>query len=479
MVDENVSCIFTRDHSRIAIITDNNKTYSYGDLFNISKKIGSFIKKRALIFNFCENSIGAISGYLAFRLNNHVSLMLNNSQNKEFVKTLIQKYQPGYMWLKSSDIKFFDQGKILYNFSGYSLLELEIQKETKLHRDLTLLMPTSGSTGSPKYVKLSENNLMSNSNSIIEYLNINESERPITSLPMNYSFGLSIVNSHLLSGSTILLTNYSLLQKEFWSFLKDRRATSLSGTPYHFEILDRLKLDNLLDTNLSIMTHAGGKMRNELIEKIAHFCFKNNKKFFSMYGQTEATARMSFLPPNKLLTKIGSIGVPIPGGKFELIDEVGNLITKSNVKGNLVYRGENVCLGYAQNIADLKIGDRNFKKLYTGDIAKKDSEGFYYIEGRSSRFIKIYGNRINLDDVEEIVSRFFGECACVGVDDLLIIFVKLNSDVSKIKTMISQKINTNYRAIDVRCIINIPRNSSGKILYSELELAADKKFKKN
>jgi acyl-CoA synthetase (AMP-forming)/AMP-acid ligase II len=470
MIETKIQSILSGYQQELAIITDRNEHFYYCDLIEISEKIVSHLTGRSLVFVFCENSIGSLAGYLAFTFNGHVSLMLNSRQDTGQVNKLINCYLPDYLWVKSSQVHSFTDTKIVFNFKNYVLLSLQKEATHELHKDLALLLPTSGSTGSPKYVKLSKNNILANAKSIATYLKLDKSQRPITSLPMYYSFGLSIINSHLISGSTILMTNMSLLQKEFWSFLSEGKATSISGTPYHFEILDRLNLENLNKTNISVMTHAGGRMEIDLLRKIAIYCNKYSVKFFSMYGQTEATARMSFVPPDKLFEKIGSIGRPIPGGYFELVDNLGRIINSTDKTGELVYKGANVCLGYALKREDLKKGDQNFQKLNTGDLAKSDTDGFYYIVGRKSRFVKIYGNRINLDDIEKITSNIYGNCACIGGEDSIVIYALLDNDKDEIRRYVSKKIGINRRAIHVRLIAEMPRNSNGKISYPELEI---------
>jgi acyl-CoA synthetase (AMP-forming)/AMP-acid ligase II len=270
----------------------------------------------------------------------------------------------------------------LFSIFNYSLVKLNFNIQYSLHPDLALLLTTSGSTGSPKLVRISYQNLMCNSNSIVEYLKINEKERPITTLPMNYSYGLSIINSHLVAGSTILLTSKSIDEKEFWDFLKNERATSISGVPYTYEMLKRLKFLRMTFPYLNTLTQAGGKLNADLNFEFAKFCEQTNKRFFIMYGQTEATARMSYLPPEYTISKIGSMGIPIPGGQFILTDEKGKELEGDNVVGELVYKGRNVSMGYAITCEDLAKGDENNGILKTGDLAKRDKDNFYYIVGR-------------------------------------------------------------------------------------------------
>ena len=285
------------------------------------------------------------------------------------------------------------------------------------------MLTTSGSTGSPKLVRLSYNNLLSNAISISKYLRINQNERPITTLPIHYSFGMSIINSHLISGSTILLTNKSIFSPEFWKFLKTNKPTSISGVPFTFEMLKKLRFFSMDLPSIKSITQAGGKMDLNLNKEIAEYCKKTNKHLYVMYGQTEASPRISYVPYQKALEKIGSIGIPIPDGKLSLIDSDRNIINDVEVEGELVYEGPNVCLGYASKISDLAKGDENGGILFTGDIAYRDNECFFYVTGREKRFIKLFGNRINLDYVERLLNKDICECACVGNDNLMKVYI--------------------------------------------------------
>ena len=332
------------------------------------------------------------------------------------------------------------------------------------------MLTTSGSTGSPKLVRLSFSNILSNAKSIAQYLKITDLERPITSLPMNYSYGLSVINSHLINGATILLTNFSVVQKEFWNFVKNKKATSIAGVPYTYQMLKMLRFANMDLPYLKTLTQAGGKLSSNLVKEYSDYAIKNSKEFIVMYGQTEATARMSYLPFNISQEKFESIGIPIPGGKFSLKDlDDKNEIHQSNIQGELIYEGPNVSLGYANNITDLAKGDENFGKLYTGDLAYKDDNGYYFITGRMKRFIKIYGNRINLDEIEQIIFSKNIECACDGVDDKMTIYTTNKDKAEEILNLLTSILKLNFRAFEIRTISEIPKNSSGKVLYTQLK----------
>lgn len=340
-----------------------------------------------------------------------------------------------------------------------------------MHDDLALLLTTSGSTGSPKLVRQSYKNIEANTKSIVEYLNLDETERPITTLPMNYTYGISILNTHLWVGASIILTEKGLTQKEFWTQLKEYNATSFGGVPYTYEMLFRLRFLRMQLPSLRYLTQAGGKLSPELHEKFAQWTIDTNKKFIVMYGQTEATARMAYLPAEKSLEKYGSMGIAIPNGKFTLIDVNGNEITTPDTVGELVYEGENVTLGYAQCGDDLIKGDERFGKLITGDMAKFDKDKFFYIVGRKKRFLKIYGNRVNLDETERLIKSHFSdiECACGGIDDKMNIFITNINYKDKIINFITEKTGLNRVAFNVVYIENIPKNEAGKTLYKKLE----------
>ena len=452
-----------------AIITDDGRDFRYSDLEQFSHKIAQIILNKSLVLCLCGNNVGTLFGYFAFIRNGFVPLMLEEKIDEALLDNLCHIYGPQYVWLPSSKLGLFPDKDALFSFHEYSLITIGKKSKSALHDDLAVLLTTSGSTGSPKFVRLSYRNLEANAESIVKYLSISELDRPITTLPMSYSFGLSIINSHLIQGATILLTAKSVMERDFWDFVKNQRATSLSGVPYTFEMLKKLRFFKMDLPHLETLTQAGGKMHNELSEKFSHFCRDNGKKMFFMYGQTEATARMSYLSPNDSISRLGSIGIAIPGGEFLLIDNQGNVINQSNETGELVYKGKNVSMGYASAAQDLIKGDENNGILMTGDLALRDDDGFYYIIGRKSRFIKIYGNRVNLDEAEQLLKNITSDVACVGSDEKMIIYITNESLVSEVRSFITTKTGINFRAFEVRVIANIPKSSSGKLIYRDLQ----------
>ena len=457
-------------NENIAVATVDGNQYKYKELLDFSKVISNNIDKRSLAFCLAQNSIGSLAGYLAFVLNKIVPVMLDSNLDSELLEKLIMTYKPGYLWVPKKDNNSINRGESVISILDYSLIKLSYSNEYLLHNDLGLLLTTSGSTGSPKLVKLTYENIYANAESISDYLSIDENERPITSLPMHYSFGLSIINSHLIKGATILLTNNSLMEKKFWPFLKTYKATSLSGIPYSFEILKKLRFFNMDLPFLKTITQAGGKLNDGLNLEYAEYCKNKGNRFFVMYGQTEATARMSYLPHEYSINKLGSMGIAIPGGEFSLIDEDGNIIDDPEKEGELVYRGKNVSMGYAICGDDLAKNDDNNGTLVTGDMAKMDSDGFYFIVGRKKRFIKLFGNRVNLDETERLLKNVISDCACSGQDDEMVIYITDETKIKDVRSFISQKTGINHQAFNVKYISEIPKNSSGKTIYSKLRV---------
>ena len=461
---------FTHFSGRIALISDDKKKITYDELDDFIIIIEKMVNKRTLVFSLCTNTIGSVTGYAGFIKSGIVPVMLPAGIDSNRLNALLDIYKPQYIWTPKNLEENFENREIVLEKYGYALLFDKTSKSYPLNDDLALLLTTSGSTGSPKFVRQSYNNIKVNTNSIINYLELDPSERPITTLPMNYTYGLSIINTHLTVGATILLTDKTLMQKEFWKFFTDFGATSFGGVPYTYEMLAKLRFFKMNHTCLRTMTQAGGKLTPELHEKFALYAKENGIKFIVMYGQCEATARMGYLPADKAVEKKGSMGIAIPGGKFKLIDDIGTEISQPNMTGELVYEGPNVTLGYAERGEDLIKGDERHGVLKTGDMAKRDEDGFYYIVGRKKRFLKIYGNRVNLDEMDRLIKgKYEIEVTCAGIDDRMYIFITDDCLAGEVKEYVSKTTKLNPAAFKVIVLDDIPKNDSGKILYSELE----------
>jgi acyl-coenzyme A synthetase/AMP-(fatty) acid ligase len=384
---------------------------------------------------------------------------------------LLEVYLPEYIFLseKWKDLlpEYFEPVEY---FRNHVLYRNTKGVRPELHDDLALLLTTSGSTGSPKLVRLSYRNIQSNAESIAEYLEITAEDRAITTMPMSYTYGLSIINSHLIKGATIITSELSLVERKFWDIVKNLKPTTFGGVPYIYEILKKLRFKQMLLPSLRYITQAGGKLSQELVEEFRDICKEKGIRFIVMYGQTEATARMSYLPYENSFEKSRSIGIAIPGGKFWIENENGEIIETSETKGELVYQGENVSLGYAESPADFVKGDENNGILRTGDIAYRDADGFYYIVGRKKRFIKIFGNRVSLDETESLLQSHFSDTniACSGIDDKMYIFIVNELLKENIQKFLTERTGLNTTAFKIVVIQVIPKNESGKTIYTIL-----------
>lgn len=452
---------------KVAVIDDKG-SYNYNELINLSNKLSQLSLNKALVFCLCRNNIESVFGYFSLMENNLVPVLLDADIDEELLNDLIVNYKPLYVWKENNKVLKNLVLKKLLVYNNYDFNKISNHTSYQINQNLNLLLSTSGSTGSRKFVRVSYENLKSNAISITEYLKIDGKEKPITTLPINYSFGLSIINSHFINGATILLTDNSVLEMNFWKFFKENKPTSLSGVPFTFEMLKKLRIFKMELDHLKTFTQAGGKMNDSLILEYVNYCKENNKSFYVMYGQTEACPRISYLPYDKVIPKLGSIGNAIPGGELFIIDDEGNKVYEPNISGELVYKGNNVSLGYALNIKDLDDGDINNGLLYTGDIAFKDEDGFYFIIGRKKRFIKLFGNRINLDEVEAQLNNLC-ECACVGNDNILKIYLTGNQE-KLVSTYLSKNLKLNPKSFSINLIDEIPKNSFGKTNYKKLKV---------
>jgi long-chain acyl-CoA synthetase len=446
----------------------NKKVLSYEETDQLVNTVVPYISgEKKLAFLFCNNDYKSIVFYLALLRSGNAVLLLDSKLNNEIRKILINIYHPELI---------FYQGDM--HFDGYDLLSIDQEfsfYHTKnirndIHPDLSVLLSTSGTTGSPKLVRLSSKNINANASSISEYLEIQEDQRAITSLPMSYSYGLSVINSHLLTGASLFLTDKSFVFKDFWKIFNEYNCTSFAGVPYTYELLKKTNFENLELPSLKVMTQAGGRLSSDLIKFFSELSQKKDFRFFVMYGQTEATARISYVPSGRIAQKIGSIGIPIPGGEIKIFSE-GSEVKEQNIQGELVYTGNNVMMGYAEEREDLAKGDELNKVLYTGDLAYKDEEGYFYITGRLKRFIKIFGLRLNLDDVEKYIeSEFEMFNACSGTDDKLNILIdKGDSRIAEaIRLKVSMYYKINKNVITVRIAGKMPVTESGKKDYSAI-----------
>ena len=441
---------------RRALVLEDGTVISYRELAQRSDAFfslpGAPVIPRTLIAIECENSLPSVTGYLGALRCGFPALLIAAGLDQRLRSNLYARYG------------------ITRILGPHGVWQAQGNSPPDVHPDLALLLATSGSTGSAKLVRLSLGNLQANAESIADYLVLSCGERAITTLPMHYAYGLSVLNSHLLVGATLLLTAQPVTVRGFWEMLRRYAATSIAGVPTTYTLLQRLRFEQMsLPPSLHTLTLAGGSLSPESTRWHAELAASRGQRFFVMYGQTEATARIAYVPPPRLPDKIGAIGMAIPGGQLELMDENGNPVTTVGATGELCYRGPNVMLGYATEVADLARPDIQEGFLRTGDLAWRDHEGYFFMAGRLQRFIKVFGHRIALDEVETQLRVSGHDVAVTGRDDLLVVALRGTQDSADILAAdIAARYRLHHMAVKVVTIDVFPQSSTGKIRYGEL-----------
>jgi acyl-CoA synthetase (AMP-forming)/AMP-acid ligase II len=400
---------------------------------------------RRLVLIATENSLDALVTYLGALHAGHVPLLAPGDR-LQHLDGLIGAYDPDVVAGRGD--------------SGWQVTHRHELPEHDLHAELALLLTTSGSTGSPKLVRLSHENLDSNAAAIAESLGVRPSDRAVTSLPLHYCYGLSVVHSHLGAGAAVVLTDLSVVDPCFWTLFDDVGATTLAGVPHSFDLLDRSGFAQRAHPSLRVVTQAGGRLAPDAVQRYAALGREQGWDLFVMYGQTEATARMAVLPPDLLATRPEAVGRPVPGGSFRL-DPLGELDCGL---GELVYSGPNVMLGYAESARDLSRG-REVQELRTGDLARIGRDGLVEIVGRRSRFAKVLGLRIDLDQVEQDLAVAGLQTHCVDLGDALGVLAAEPRSGAEVTRTVTQRHGIPASAVVVLDGLQTPRLPTGKPDY--------------
>ncbi len=436
-----------REHGdRVAVLTATN-SLTYRELADrvadVAARLGV---TRRLILLETHNDLATLVHYLGALAGAHVVLPMSGAQSHA---TVLRSYDPDVV------------------IDGDTIHQRRHGSAHRLHPDLALLLSTSGSTGSPKLVRLSARNLVANATAIADYLDIRETDRAAMTLPMSYCYGLSVIHSHLARGAGLILTDRSVVDDEFWVLFRDKRGTSFAGVPYTFEMLERICFDGFDLPDLRYVTQAGGRMSPERVRRFAELGERQRWQLFVMYGATEATARMAYLPPQLAASHPGSIGHPIPGGSFAIEPLEG---WSDPDVGELVYRGANVMMGYAHNATDLALG-KTVDTLHTGDVARRTPDGLYEVIGRSSRFVKLFGLRIDLHRVEAALSDEGVTAFCIGEDQRLVV-AAVSPDEQAVQRITAAAAGLPTSAVAVIATSELPLLPSGKPDYQAVKSLA-------
>ncbi len=448
----------------IACTDGQGQSLTYKELNDWVTEVSSVLAEsgtRQLGFLFSTNSLEWLCVYLACLRTGHVPLLLPSDLEASLVEQLIDTYMPDWVWYppNSSAHSFEKEKSVVSALASFSWRKPCVSAQ--LHFDLGLLLSTSGSTGSPKLVRLSYRALSTNAISIANYLGIQEQDKAMTTLPPNYSYGLSVINSHLAAGASIVMNNTSLMSHDFVRIVQEEKVTALAGVPTWYQMLLRIGFDKALVPSLRVLTQAGGRLDERTKRAVLNFAEAKGLRFYVMYGQTEAAPRMSYVPPEVLSDKLNSIGIPIPGGSLKL----------DSGTSELIYSGPNVMMGYAESQSDLGKDDELNGVLRTGDIGMMDEQGFFSITGRLKRFVKLSGNRYGLDEIEvQLTNLTKSNVAVAGRDERLGIWIEGDNQGHDVlvKAFLQEKYGLHHTLFRIHLVPALPLLLTGKKDYAAL-----------
>lgn len=437
-----------------ALLVDG-RTITYGELDGLVRRCGRALgPTRRLVMIAARNALDPIVTYLAALEGGHPVLLVSGGDDEGSLRhraALVERFDP--------DVIAAEHGE--GDAREWRLEERRIGTRHTLHPDLAMLASTSGSTGSPKLVRLSFENLASNAAAISEYLRLQPDDRAATTLPLQYCYGLSVVNSHLLSGASLLLTERSVSDERFWQDAAAHEITSFAGVPYTFELLEAGGFAERSLPHLRYLTQAGGRLDPAAVRRFAALGERKGFELFVMYGQTEATARMAYLPPALAERAAGAIGRPIPGGRFRLDPLDDGAPVAEGETGELVYQGPNVMMGYAESPDDFALG-RTVHELRTGDLARRRPDGLFEITGRLNRFVKVYGLRIDLDRLERLLAEEGQTARAAGAGERLLVFATSSRAADLARRRAAALTGVPAHAIGAYAVAEFPRTANGK-----------------
>jgi len=446
-------------------VIEKKKKYSFKQIFDLSDRYFKEVESRSLILIQADRDIDTILSYIGSLRKDSVPFLVDSNLSIKSLSILLEKYKPDYLIHKNNQkFKNYDFYKKIGKKNFFKIKEKNL---IKLNDKLCIIMPTSGSMGDTKCVRISKDNITYVTKSIVKYLMMDNYRVSISSLPFNYIYGLSVFNCSLESRSKFVVSNSSWIERNFWNDVEFHKVTDLSGVPFMFQTLKRLNISKKILSNLKCVNQAGGRLEPNLTEFFVDFFQSKNINFYTMYGATEASPRISFVPPEKAKEKIGSVGIPI---------DIGKVYTDNNDKkslGEIIYEGKNVCMGYAFTRHELTLNDVNKGILKTGDVGYIDKDGYITITGRKKRFVKIYGISVNLDKIESELKKITEDLAVIGKDDLILILLGNSfKNQNELKKELKNNINFPFRAIKIKNVSTIYKNSSNKLDYARM----NKKF---
>ena len=480
------------------------RSHSYGELRDATTAVARYLlaadaQKGDRVMLLAENSFFAVVAYLGSMLAGCTCVPLPPTMEVDILASIIHSVAPKFLFahtdaatrvggLKGQMHVLTDDAVRGGNGAALPISHLLKRQPSStiqppaIHeeKDLAALMFTSGSTAIPRGVMVSHRNIIANTSSIISYTRLTPRDRVMVVLPFHYCFGASLLHTHLRAGGSLVIDNRFMYPNKILMAMQDTNCTGFAGVPTHYQILLRnSSFTHMHFPSLRWMQQAGGSLPVQLLSQLRKQLA--NVKIFVMYGQTEATARLSYLPPELLDRKAGSIGRGIPGVRLQVVDERNRPIVPGGT-GEIVAEGDNITLGYWQEEHDTR---RTFceGRLYTGDIATVDEDGFIYIVDRMKHFIKCGGVRVSCRHLEEIILECteIVEAAVVGIPDSLLgeavaLFVVPRRDgpdiVSQLHRLCRERLGPTLLPKKIFVLRSLPKNGSEKVLKHTLQAIA-------
>ncbi|WP_415839283.1 AMP-binding protein [Nocardioides zeicaulis] len=423
-----------------ALVADG-RTLSHTELAGlVAERARSWGPARRLVLVEGANDLGSAVAYLAALQHGHVALVVPDGRPAQR-EAVLAAYDPDVVCTAGAPD--------------------DVRRATSahdLHPDLALLLSTSGSTGSPKLVRLSRDNVASNAAAIADYLGLTPADRAITALPLHYCYGLSVLHSHLIAGASVVLTDLSVVDECFWDLFTATGATSLAGVPHTFDLLDASGFAERDLPTLRQVTQAGGRLAPEAVRRWSRAGRERGWDLVVMYGATEATARMAWLPPHLAEDHPAAIGVAVPGGALRLDESVDD---RPDV-GELCYSGPNVMMGYAHTPADLSRG-AGPDELRTGDLARL-VDGLFEVVGRRNRYGKVFGLRLDLDAVEShLRAEVDRHARVVATDRAVHVLLRHGRGNEAARILVVDQCGLPVHAVEVHLLAEDPLTPSGKV----------------
>ena len=448
----------------VLIDADTGAVPTYRELSERADEVRSEVGCRGLAFLFADMTVRSVADFLALRAAGHAVALVDAALAPDLAAGLLERYRPDIVVASpdaevSADYRPRLPGIWRRDDAGPAL-----------HPELEILLTTSGSTGSPKFVRLSRPNIEANTRAIVTSLGLRAGDRAITTLPLFYSYGMSVVNTHVAVGGAVVVHRASVIEPRFWDAVRQHQVTFLNGVPTTFAMLKRVGLDQRGVPSVRALTQAGGRMSDELIEHFADLMQARGGELFVMYGQTEAGPRIACRAVTQSRDRIGSVGQALEGGQLAATGPSGEPLPTGEI-GEIVYTGPNVMLGYAAEPADLALGDVQGGSLATGDLGQVDEDGFLFLRGRTKRIAKIAGMRISLDELEAHAHGPGPVAAVSAGDEGAVVFCEWPADADFVGSQreLGRHLKLPPRSVCLRHIEALPKLPNGKVDYQTLQ----------